>query len=137
VILRVYESALYVDDLERAARFYRDVLGLRPVSEGPRLVAFAAGGGTHLLLFRRGATTEGVSTPGGAIPPHDGAGPIHLAFAVDAHSIRELETRLTAAGVSIESRVTWSRGGPSLYLRDPDGHSIELAVPGIWGEPAS
>jgi catechol 2,3-dioxygenase-like lactoylglutathione lyase family enzyme len=85
-----------------------------------------------LLLFRRGASSEGVSFPGGFIPPHDGTGPAHVAFAVDADSLDEWEQRLAAAGVAIESRVRWARGGRSLYVRDPEGHSVELATPGVW-----
>ncbi len=133
-IRRVYESALYVEDLERAAAFYRDVLGLRVVSEGPRLVSLAAGGGTHLLLFRRGASVNGIPTDDGAIPPHDGAGPVHLAFAIEPAELPEWERKLAAAGVAVESRVKWGTGGTSLYFRDPDGHSVELAPPGIWGD---
>ena len=26
----------------------------------------------------------------------------------------------------------WPRGGESLYFRDPDGHLVELATPGLW-----
>jgi catechol 2,3-dioxygenase-like lactoylglutathione lyase family enzyme len=28
--------------------------------------------------------------------------------------------------------VQWEGGGTSLYFRDPDGRSVELATPGIW-----
>jgi catechol 2,3-dioxygenase-like lactoylglutathione lyase family enzyme len=28
--------------------------------------------------------------------------------------------------------VSWRRGGTSLYFRDPDGHSVEVATPGLW-----
>jgi len=131
-IRRVLETALYCDDLERAVAFYRDVLGLRPMGEPPRLVPMDAGGGTVLLLFQRGATEGGAHTPSGFIPPHDGAGPVHVAFAIEAESLEGWEARLAAHGVSIESRVHWSRGGTSLYFRDPDGHSLELATPGLW-----
>ena len=131
-IRRVLETALYFDDLERAVTFYRDVLGLRPMGEPPRLVPMDAGGGTVLLLFQRGATLDGVKTPAGAIPPHDGHGPIHIAFAVDAGTLNAWERHLAARGVEIEGRMKWSRGGASIYFRDPDGHSLELATPGLW-----
>jgi catechol 2,3-dioxygenase-like lactoylglutathione lyase family enzyme len=131
---RIYESALYVDDLERARNFYRDVLGLEVVTDGPRLVALSAGGESFLLLFRRGASTEGIPTPGGRIPPHDGSGPVHLAFAITPEALPGWEKRLAALGITIESRVTWPAGGQSIYFRDPEGHSVELATPGIWGE---
>jgi catechol 2,3-dioxygenase-like lactoylglutathione lyase family enzyme len=35
----------------------------------------------------------------------------------------------------LESRlhlVALHRGGTSLYFRDPDGHLLELATPGLW-----
>ena len=28
--------------------------------------------------------------------------------------------------------MNWERGGQSIYFRDPDGHLVELATPGIW-----
>ena len=130
-VLHVLESALYVDDLDRAVGFFRDVLGLEPMIDAPgRLVAMNAGGATVLLLFKRGATTEGLRSPSGWIPPHDGTGPVHMAFAVD--ETEPWEAHLAELGIEVESRVKWERGGSSLYFRDPDGHSIELATRGTW-----
>lgn len=131
-VQRVVETALYVDDMQRAVAFYRDVLGLRPMGIGERLTPMDAGGSSVLLLFRRGATAAGLSFPGGHIPPHDGAGPLHVAFGIDVAELAAWERRLTGAGVEIESRVGWDRGGRSLYFRDPDGHSVELVTPGTW-----
>lgn len=131
-IARVLETALYVDDVPQVVAFYRDVLGLRALDEGARLVPMDAGQGTVLLIFRRGATLTAAETPGGSIPPHDGHGPAHVAFAVSAESLHEWERRLVEHGVAIESRVQWPRGGHSIYFRDPAGHSVELATPGTW-----
>ena len=131
-ITRVLETALYVDDVAGIVAFYRDVLGLHPLDEGSRLVPMHAGGGTVVLIFKRGATIDGLETPGGRIPPHDGTGPVHLAFAVPAESLAEWERRLVEHGVAIESHVQWPRGGRSIYFRDPAGHSVELATPGTW-----
>lgn len=39
---------------------------------------------------------------------------------------------MAALGIATESRVVQSFGGTSLYFRDPDGHSLEVAVPGLW-----
>ena len=131
-LTRVLETAVYVDDMERTTAFYRDVMGLAVLDAGPRLVALDAGEGTLLLLFRRGATIAGAKTPGGWIPPHDGAGHAHIAFAVPTDELLQWESHLAAHGVAIESRVSWARGGRSIYFRDPDGHSIELVTPGTW-----
>jgi catechol 2,3-dioxygenase-like lactoylglutathione lyase family enzyme len=129
---RVIESCLYVDDLDRAARFYEQVLGLTPLTRDARFCAYDVGGKSVLLLFRRGATLQTVHLPGGTIPPHDGHGPLHLAFAIAAETLQEWEQRLRDQGVAIEGRTDWSRGGHSIYFRDPDGHLLELATPGLW-----
>jgi catechol 2,3-dioxygenase-like lactoylglutathione lyase family enzyme len=126
------ETALYFDDLPAATAFYRDVLGLRIMSEGARLVALDAGAGTVLLLFQRGATADGFRWPDGFIPGHDGAGPAHVALGVTDEHFDAWDRRLAALGIAIESRVTWDRSGRSLYFRDPGGHSLELVTPGTW-----
>ncbi|MEX2466882.1 MAG: VOC family protein [Gemmatimonadota bacterium] len=129
---RILETPLYVGDVEQAARFYERTLGLRRMSTGERLIPMDAGGGTVLLLFQRGATDTGTSFEGGWIPSHDGRGTAHFAFAVDAGEIDAWRAHLRNEGVEIESEVEWDRGGVSLYFRDPDGHSVELASPGVW-----
>ena len=126
----VLETALYVDDLERAARFYEDVLGLAALTSDSRFRAYDVGSRSVLLLFRRGATLETVRLPGGTIPPHDGDGPLHIAFAVD--DLAAWELRLNESHIPIEGRTVWPRGGHSLYVRDPDGHLLEFATPGLW-----
>jgi len=131
-VSRVLETALYVDDVARSVRFYADVLALRLLGEAERVATFDAGSATILLLFRRGGSIAGVATDGGMIPPHDGAGPTHIAFAISVADLDAWRTRLGSLGVAIESEVSWPRGGRSLYLRDPDGHSVELATPGVW-----
>jgi catechol 2,3-dioxygenase-like lactoylglutathione lyase family enzyme len=131
-ILRVLETALYADDLDTMTAFYRDVLGLRVLESSSRLVSMDAGQGSVLLLFQRGRTTAGLQTPGGWIPPHDGHGPLHLAFAIRDEALPEWERHLERHGVGIESRVRWDGGGESVYFRDPTGHSVELVTPGTW-----
>src|SRR5215475_7025982 len=107
----VIETSLYVDDLERATRFYEDVLGLAALTSDSRFRAYDVGGQSVLLLFRRGATLETVHMPGGTIPPHDGHGPLHAAFAVGGDALAAWEARLVAHGIAIEGRTTWRRGG--------------------------
>jgi catechol 2,3-dioxygenase-like lactoylglutathione lyase family enzyme len=70
--------------------------------------------------------------PGGVIPPHDSHGQSHLAFAIAAADLDAWRRRLAEQGIPVESTVTWPLGGTSLYFRDPDGHLVELATPGIW-----
>ena len=98
---------------------------------GDRLVALDAGEGTVLLLFQRGNSGP-LETDGGLVPGHDGSGPVHLAFAIGRDDVPGWERRLAELGIAIESRVTWERGGESIYFRDPENRSVELATPGIW-----
>jgi catechol 2,3-dioxygenase-like lactoylglutathione lyase family enzyme len=128
----ILETAIYVDDVERARRFYEDVLGLKPMFEDSRLAAYDVGGQNVLLIFRRGGSLEPVTLPGGSIPPHDGSGPLHFAFAIAADELEAWEERLREHGVKVEARTNWPRGGTSIYFRDPDGHAVELATPGLW-----
>ncbi|GAA5100266.1 VOC family protein [Nocardia iowensis] len=134
---RIIESALYVDDLGRARKFYTDVLQLKPILEADPLCAFDIGGDNVLLLFRRGGSLEPKvlpepGLPNGEIPPHDGSGRLHVCFAVSEDQLTEWETHLNAHGIPIEGRTNWALGGRSIYFRDPDEHLLELMTPGNW-----
>lgn len=129
---RIVETALYVDDLDRARAFYEDKLGLAPLLKTKTLFAYDVGGSNVLLLFQRGASLQKQRSAGGTIPPHDGSGPLHIAFAIDADELPAWEARLNELGIAVEGRMQWERGGTSLYLRDPDGHLLELTTPGLW-----
>ena len=128
----ILETALYVDDMPRARAFYEGVLGLTAIYQDKRLVAYGVAGRDVLLIFRRGSATETVTMPGGTIPGHDGAGPLHIAFAIGKDELVLREQHLTAHHVAIEGETKWSRGGRSIHFRDPDGHLLELATPGLW-----
>jgi catechol 2,3-dioxygenase-like lactoylglutathione lyase family enzyme len=119
------EYSLYVDDLERSVKFYRDLFGLEVIDAGDRLIALSVPGPQILLLCRKGASAH--------LPvPHDGSGQQHLAFAIGAQELDAWQSRLKDAGIPIDEVRHWTRGGTSLYFRDPDGHLLELATPGVW-----
>jgi len=128
----ILETALYTDDMERARAFYERVLELTPIYTNNRLCAYGVADRDVLLIFRRGSAREATTMPGGVIPGHDGAGPLHVAFAIACEELERWEQRLTAHGVAIEGHTDWKRGGRSVYFRDPDGHLLELATPGLW-----
>ena len=128
----ILETALYTDDMARAQAFYEDVLGLQPIFSDSRLRAYGVASRSVLLIFKRGAAKETVTIPGGTIPGHDGSGPLHIAFAITKDELAKWERHLASHGVTIEGATDWSRGGRSIYFRDPDGHLLELATPGLW-----
>jgi len=131
-ITHVLETSLYAKELATTARFYAQVLGLKPMLETPRLVAFDAGSRSVLLVFQRVSTEEDLATDEGVIPGHDGAGRLHLALGIEAGSLAAWRERLARHRVAIISETRWQRGGTSLYFHDPDGHVVELATPGLW-----
>ncbi|WP_406698127.1 VOC family protein [Singulisphaera sp. Ch08] len=138
------ETALYVEDLARAVQFYQQIFGFTSLevssSESPaeakepdpRFCPLQIPGRQVLLLFRKGDFATPSVLPEGTIPPHDGQGQLHLAFAINAADLAGWREWLSSHGVLIEGEMTWPRGGVSLYFRDPDGHLLELGTPGIW-----
>jgi catechol-2,3-dioxygenase len=110
----ILETVLYVDSFERACPFYEQVLGLNSVYRDQRLCAYDVDGRGLLLLFLRGQSLETVHMPGGTIPPHDGSGPVHIAFSIGADELAVWEKELAEADVAIEGRTTWPRGGISI-----------------------
>jgi ureidoacrylate peracid hydrolase len=102
---------LQVRDLEKAERFYLDLLGMTVKKRE---------------LFRDGrplvVTHQGLGLTDGA---SDGPGPVeHIAFA--GRGIRAMADRAREAGVTIVRGPEPSSYGVSLYLEDPDGNQIEL-----------
>lgn len=129
----VVEAVLYCDDVRRAAQWYTTVLGLPVVLEREdRLHVLQVDGGRCLLLFKRGGTLVPFETPAGTIPPHDGAGPAHIAFGMDNDGADRWVKHLEANGVSLEGRVDWGKHDVSLYFRDPENHMVELISEDHW-----
>ena len=129
---RVLETSLYVDELPRSIDFYQSLFGFERLVADDRFCALNVHDQQVLLLFRKRGTLEPMTFSGGVLPPHDGDGQTHLAFTIAAEDEAEWTRVLSAANVAVESRVTWPRGGFSLYFRDPDGHLLELVSPGCW-----
>lgn len=128
----VLETALYVDDLERSRAFYERLFAFETFFIEERMCAMQVPAQQVLLLFKKRGSVLPSESDGGTIPPHDGQGQLHLCFAIPDGSDGRWADRLLAQGIAIESRVTWPHGAVSLYFRDPDGHSIEVATPKLW-----
>jgi catechol 2,3-dioxygenase-like lactoylglutathione lyase family enzyme len=130
----ILESALYVDDLDKAEAFYGEVLGLTRITRAEgRHVFFRCGDGV-LLLFNADATE--IPPPADAslpVPPHGTRGPGHLCFRAGGEEIEVWRHDLEKKGVAIEADFEWPNGGRSIYFRDPAGNSLEFAEPKIWG----
>jgi catechol 2,3-dioxygenase len=124
---RIGHVHLKVSDLERAIRFYRDVLGFELMQRYGREAAFLSAGGYHHHI---GLNTW--ESAGGSPPPPGSTGLFHLAILYPSRAqLADALRRLREAGISLEGA---SDHGVSeaLYLRDPDGNGVEL----YWDRPA-
>jgi catechol 2,3-dioxygenase-like lactoylglutathione lyase family enzyme len=130
----VLETSLYVTDLARSCAFYRALFGFTPFFTDERMCALEVPNEQVLLLFRHGMTDTPAPGPGpdGFIPPHHGRGELHLCFAIPYGELAAWEAHLRRHDIAVESRLRWPHGGTSLYFRDPDDHSLEVATPGLW-----
>ena len=128
----ILETSLYVEDLERSRGFYQRLFGFEVFMCDTRMCALGVPGEQVLLLFRHGMTDSPAPAAGGFIPPHHGLGHLHLCFAIPYGEVGAWEAHLAEAGIEVESKLHWPHGGTSLYFRDPDGHSVEVATPGLW-----
>jgi len=124
---------LKVRDLERSARFYREVIGLREVARyRNRMVFFSATGANHhdLALLEVGKHAPA--------PASDAVGLYHVALKIgdQIDDLRAAKAHLEAQGIT-PLRLADHRVSKSIYLTDPDGHGLELFVdtdPAIWRE---
>lgn len=125
---------LYVSDLERSRRFYRDILGWKEIGQmkGWSAAAFSSGRTHHeLLLIEVGSDAE-------PIPDSPRVGLYHFGLKVGKSDdeLRGAVDELRRAGVPI---IGMSDHGVthSVYIADPDGNEIELYIdvqPEVWRE---
>ena len=124
--VRIGHVHLKVADLDRALRFYRDVLGFELTQRYGTEAAFLSAGGYHHHIGLNTWESEG-----GSPPPSNSTGLYHLAIAYPTRTeLADALRRLKRAGIPLEGA---SDHGVSeaLYLRDPDGNGVEL----YWDRP--
>jgi catechol 2,3-dioxygenase-like lactoylglutathione lyase family enzyme len=121
---------LRVGDLDRAIDFYQRVLNCRVERrlEQPKLVQLRAGASLIDLV-------PASASPGEAA---DGAGRNmdHFAVRVDGFDAAALAAHLQRHGVEVgevRERYGAEGYGPSLYISDPDGNTVELKGPATRG----
>ena len=125
--VRIGHVHLKVADLERAIRFYGDVLGFDLTQRYGSNAAFLSAGGYHHHI---GLNTW--ESKGGAPPPTHSTGLYHLAIAYPTRvELADALRRLLQADIPLEGA---SDHGVSeaIYLRDPDGNGVEL----YWDRPS-
>jgi catechol 2,3-dioxygenase len=112
---------LTVTDLDRAVRFYRDVIGLRVTQRDAHSAFLAAGAYHHHVALN--TWDEEAAAPA----PHS-AGLHHFALRMpDAKALADVVVRLLRHGHELLG-ATDHGVNLAVYLRDPDGNGLELMV---------
>jgi len=117
--------ALTVANVEASHRFYTS-LGLRVIGRAADMSILELRGGTHLLLFQRGATSADVDSPFDATPP----GVIDLM--IEGRTFEDLDAyrrALIADGVEPDPISDKRYFGHHIFrARDPDGHQVTVST---------
>lgn len=129
-IVALDHIVLRVVDLERMLAFYRGVLGcaIARRQDDIGLVQLRAGAAMIDLVPVGGL----LGRAGGKPPGKDGRNVDHFCVRLASFDEREIRAHLAAHGLSagpVEQRYGAEGEGPSLYLEDPEGNTIELKGP--------
>jgi catechol-2,3-dioxygenase len=124
------EIVLIVQDVERSARFYRDVVGLVPENEPDDGWAwFWAGepGHAQRVALRKGPLLFEEESP---FPEGERWGRVHYAFHVPREKLEEAAEHVRQKGHTVHGPVyfDWMKA-LSYYLYDPDGNLLEFWSP--------
>ena len=126
------EIVLIVEDVRKSAEFYRDVVGLSPLTEANDDWAwFLAGepGVDQHLALHKGALLFEEHSP---LPPGRRWGRVHYAFRVERERLEAAASHVRAAGIEAFGpiRLDWMQA-VSYYFYDPDGNLLEWRSPDI------
>ena len=115
-LTRIHHHSIVVADMERAVRFYKEVLGLQEIGipstfggAGLRVRWFAIGDGQQIHLMPR--------------PEPDTPSPRHIALQVA--DIAAARSELAEKGVAFEEAVEIP-GAERIFIQDTEGNRIEL-----------
>lgn len=125
---------LRVKDLQGMLQFYQQVLGcsLERRQDEIGLVQLRAGRSLVDLVPVDGP----LGRAGGAPPGKEARNVDHFCFRVEPFDAEAIHRHLAACGVGagkVESRYGAEGEGPSIYLNDPEGNTVELKGP-AWPE---
>ena len=124
---QVKETCLYIEDLERSARFYHDLLQLPIISRVEDRHIFFRCGKSVLLCFLNKATIQEKK-----LPPHYAIGRQHIALEVSMRQYPKVKQEVIDAGIAIIHQEPWGTRYESFYFYDPDGHVLEIVPTGMW-----
>lgn len=108
--------ALAVRDVDRSARFYRDVFGCVEVYRQDGFVQLQTPGCRDVIVLEQRRTNAGKS-----------AGIAHFGFRLTRpDDIEEAVRTVTRAGGTVHEHGEFVPGEPYLFAKDPDGYEVEI-----------
>lgn len=116
-----------VSDLERALTFYTEVLGCKEERRVERLGLVQLRAGASMIDLQRINPGPEESEPGAPTRNMD-----HFAIRIDPFDPPSLRSHLESHGIDpgeVVQRYGAEGDGPSVYISDPDGNTIELKGP--------
>jgi catechol 2,3-dioxygenase-like lactoylglutathione lyase family enzyme len=126
-ITHIDHVVIRVNDLERMIAFYQDVLGCK-LERGPGEGGLAQLRAGHSLIDLVDASGP-LGQQGGDQPDHAAPNMDHVCFQLqpwDADAIKEHLERHGIEADNVAPRYGATGVGPSMYLRDPEGNTVEL-----------
>ena len=117
----------FVDDVDTAIGFYRDLLGFEVVMHPAPPFAMLSRGDLRLLLSAPGGGPGGgAAMPDGRLPEPGGWN----RFQIEVSDLDAEVERLRAAGASFRNEIVEGVGGRQILVDDPAGNPVELFEPG-------
>ena len=130
-VLRIDHVVLRVKDAERSIAFYRGVLGCAVEKRRDDLGLVHLRAGTSLIDL---VTHDGpLGRQGGALAGAEGRNVDHVCLRIEPFDEAVIRTLMAEHDVAVHGEVQNNFGaegnGPSIYIADPDGNTIELKGP--------
>lgn len=110
--MNLTELAFFTDDVKKMSAFYNRLLGCEPVAHSESMAIFMVGN-TKIFIHHNYVPAEG------DLPPDN-----HIAFSVA--DVDGTCQELVQQGLTLEVPPQDYYWGRSAYLRDPDGHQVEI-----------
>jgi catechol 2,3-dioxygenase-like lactoylglutathione lyase family enzyme len=111
--VKLAEIAYFVDDIPAMTNFYRQLLGSEPAAQSEGMAIFMVGE-TRIFLHKKYQPSVG------DLPPEN-----HIALTMN--ELDKFCHSLARTGLTLEIPPADYYWGRSAYLRDPEGHLIELS----------
>ena len=129
-ITMIDHVVIRANDLSKMLEFYRDILccQIERNLDDLKLVQLRAGNSLIDLLDAKGPLGQ----KGGGAPRADGHNMDHLCLQVEPWDLDDIQCHLEEHGVEIgdvASRYGALGNGPSIYIKDPEGNTVELKGP--------